>query len=77
MAEKPAWDRDDIQFPRLLAEIWAVGLTKKQLGDLCISMNLRREEVEALFERAEDLFEGIKEHADVPLASCYVCGRGS
>lgn len=75
MAGEAAWDRNDIQFPRLLAEVWAVGLTSKQLGELCISMNLRREDVEAIFERAEEVFEGIKEHADTPLANCYVCGR--
>ena len=75
MAGEAAWDRNDIQFPRLLAEVWAVGLTAKQLGDICISMNLRREDVEAIFERAEEVFEGIKEHADTPLVSCYVCGR--
>jgi hypothetical protein len=50
------WHRDDLQFPRLLAEIRAVGLTKKQMAGLEASMDLSTEEIEGLFERAEKAF---------------------
>jgi hypothetical protein len=51
---------NSIQFPRLLAEINAVGLTKQQMRDLCSSMDLDERHVRALFERAEIEFERIK-----------------
>ena len=51
---------DSIQFPRLLAEIYAVGLTAEQVKDLEASTGLHPREIKALFERAEIKFEAIK-----------------
>lgn len=50
---KPLWERDSIQFPRLLAEIRAAGLTRNQYHELEASMDLTREEIDQLLERAE------------------------
>jgi hypothetical protein len=48
------WDLNSVQFPRLLAEIYAtVALTPKQWRHLKESTNLTREEIEELFERAD------------------------
>jgi len=55
------WQQDSIQFPRLLAEIAAVGLTKPQMKALRESMDLTDVEIEELLERACSRFEKIKE----------------
>jgi hypothetical protein len=70
------WERNDIQFVRLLAEIRAVGLTSEQLKDLRASMDCTTDEICDILERAEDIFEGVKEHAPEVLPTCYVCGGG-
>jgi len=49
--------KEAIQFPRLLAEIKAVGLTPEQMNDLSVSMDLSKEEIHELFDRAEEAFE--------------------
>jgi hypothetical protein len=54
---KDLWEYDTLQFPRLLAEIRAVGLTKKQYRRLKESTDLKRRELDDLFEWAEDVFE--------------------
>ena len=51
---------DSIQFPRLLAEIYAVGLAAEQVKALEESTGLHPREIKALFERAEIKFEEIK-----------------
>lgn len=51
--QKP-WDINAIQFPRLLAEIRAAGLSKQQYHDLYLSAGLSKDEVDELLERAED-----------------------
>jgi hypothetical protein len=76
MSLKEAWDRNDVQFPRLLAEIRAVGLTASQTAQLCVSMDCTTEDICEILERAEEVFEGIKEHAPELLPVCYVCQRG-
>ena len=58
---KTLWDRDDIQFPRLLAEIRAAGLTPEQYRDLSVSMDLPPGAIDVLLERAEDAFEKVKD----------------
>ena len=58
--KKHLWNDNGIQFPRLLAEIWAVGLTDEQYRLLEDSMDLHRKEIDELFERAESRFEEIK-----------------
>lgn len=52
--------RNDIQFPRLLAEIRAVGLTPEQYRDLQVSMDLSRDDIDELLYRAEGAFEAEK-----------------
>ncbi len=54
------WKRNDIQFPRLLAEINAAGLTRKQVSMLSRSMDLGASEIGELFERAESEWDEIK-----------------
>ena len=54
------WKRNDIQFPRLLAEINAAGLTRKQVSMLSRSMDLGASEIGELFERAEAEWDEIK-----------------
>lgn len=60
MANKDAWFDDSIQFPRLLAEIRAVGLTSQQYADLARSMDLSKNQIDAVLARAEVAFEQIK-----------------
>jgi len=58
-SEAPAlWERDDIQFPRLLAEVLAT--QDLDMEALSASMDLTVEEVTALFDRAERTWEAIK-----------------
>ena len=54
-----AWDRNDIQFPRLLAEVSAAS-TPELIRDLATSMDLGPEKVMELFRRAESVWEGMK-----------------
>lgn len=50
------WNDNSIQFPRLLAEISAVGLTPGQFEELAVAMDLSVEQIDELFERAECAF---------------------
>lgn len=54
------WLDDSIQFPRLLAEVYALGLDEKQINRLCASMDLLPGDIFNLFERAENNWEEIK-----------------
>lgn len=59
--ENPLWERNDIQFPRLIAEINAtVELTKRQRTELCESMDLEPSDIDELFDRADEEWERIK-----------------
>lgn len=53
------WHMNEIQFPRLLAEIKAVGLTPDQASDLCKSMDINKYQLHELFNRAEEVWAGI------------------
>jgi hypothetical protein len=55
------WERDDIQFARLLAEIKAVGLTADQVKCLGVSMDLSTEQICEILDRAEETFEALVE----------------
>jgi len=57
---KDIWKDDSIQFPRLLAEIMAVGLTEKQWDDIETSMNIEEDELSELFDRAQTEWEEVK-----------------
>ncbi len=52
------WNNNEIQFPRLLAEINAT--QELDLDALAESMDLSVDSVKELFERANDKFEDIK-----------------
>jgi hypothetical protein len=53
------WERDDIQFPRLLAEIVATqDIDYTAISD---SMDLSEDEINEIFERAHKAFEASKE----------------
>lgn len=54
------WENNSVQFPRLLAEILAIGLTPRQFADLSKSMDLNSEDIKALLYRAEKRWEAIK-----------------
>jgi hypothetical protein len=56
---KSVWDDNEVQFTRLLAEVYGV-ITPEQIGDLARSMDLSEKDVRVLFARAEILFERIK-----------------
>lgn len=55
------WERNDIQYPRLIAEILAAGaLTTRMRTLICESMNLDQKELSQLCTRAEVDWEQIK-----------------
>lgn len=59
----PRWDNNEVQFARLLCEIVSTldeGQTKDLIIDLCRSMDLGPDEVNQLFDRAEEVWEGAK-----------------
>lgn len=57
---KSRWDQDRLQFPRLLAELRAIGLTDDQYRELEASMDLSRGYIDELLERAETKWQKIK-----------------
>lgn len=59
--QESLWARDSIQFPRLLAEIYAAGLTAKQEQDICTSMDITRDDLYSLLERADREWEKQKD----------------
>ena len=73
MRKKEYWDRDDIQFPRLLAEIKAAGLTGEQLVAIRDSMSLTTTEVCELLDRAEETWDALKVDLDFVDEHCVVC----
>lgn len=54
------WYNNSIQFPRLIDEIQAVGLTEDQWDALLESMDLESDELAELFERAQSIWDSIK-----------------
>ena len=54
------WDVNSLQFPRLLAELRAIGLTDAQYGALDASMSCDRDDIDYLLERAEEEWQAIK-----------------
>lgn len=51
------WRNDKIQFSRLLSEIRAAGLSNNQRKFLRISMDLTAGEIDAIFDRADAVFQ--------------------
>ena len=54
------WDKNNVQFPRLLAEVHGV-LTTAQYDELAASMDLPRHRIDELFDRAIARWEEIKQ----------------
>lgn len=58
---KNNWDRNDVQFPRLIAELEAAGVFSADLMDsLSNEMDLTTEEISQLIWRAQDEWEKVK-----------------
>ena len=58
---KDLWEYNHIQFPRLLSEIMAcVDISEKNWTELEESMDLSRDEILELFNRAQEDWESIK-----------------
>jgi hypothetical protein len=58
----PLWERDDIQFPRLLSEILAtIEISNEDWTALRDSMDLEDDELQELFDRAQASWERAKE----------------
>lgn len=68
------WDHNSTQFPRLLAELRAYGLTESQYTALEDAMDLGREDIDELFERAEDEWNELKA-PDKDAEYCDHCGH--
>lgn len=54
------WEKNEVQFPRLLSEILAVGLTPEQYSGLATSMDLERGDLDELLDRADTDWQAIK-----------------
>lgn len=60
------WMNNDIQFPRLIAELDAVGAfgDEYMMDWLCDSMDLDREQIIEVVERASQVWDNIKERTN-------------
>lgn len=58
------WKNNEIQFPRLIAEIKAAGVFHSDtfVDRICISMNIDREDLEELIDRACAQWDEIEKH---------------
>jgi hypothetical protein len=55
------WKDNDVQFPRLLAEIAStIDFNSDQVRDLCDSMDIHKDSLDELFERAKARWDRIK-----------------
>lgn len=54
------WYDNNIQYPRLLAEIRAIGLTPGQYIDLQEATDCTKEEIDEILERSETDWQEIK-----------------
>jgi hypothetical protein len=62
--ESKPWERDDLQFPRLIAEAVAAGaFTEEACRDLCQSMDLNYEDLWNLLNRAVKTWDRTQRHA--------------
>jgi hypothetical protein len=77
------WQRNEIQFPRLLAEIMAAGaIDENAWTAICQSMDLQTEELRELFDRAQTDWDQIKSNSltanlgitPPPELICPTCG---
>jgi hypothetical protein len=79
------WDNNELQFARLIAEIEAAGgFTKRLVQDLCTSMDLEKNQITELIDRAQSHWDGAKDmptveelHAEGDMADKYPSGRNN
>lgn len=65
------WENDFIQFPRLLSEVWAnIEMYEDTKEDLLESMDITEDELEHLFERADRIWQDIKNQDLQPCEAC-------
>lgn len=74
------WERDDVQFIRLVGEMSGLGLlTITQKEELCESMDISPSQLEELLNRAEEKFESLKDNLvytkHSPWDTCQCCGH--
>ena len=65
------WDNDHLQFARLLAEALAVDAIKVSKA-LCVTMDLRKEQINEVLDRARSAWEDVV--ARTPMRLCALCG---
>lgn len=71
------WENNDIQFPRLLAEIRAIGLSEAQYKELNETMDLEQDEIDILLERAEIEWQKIKTPKKTETPHCTYCNSSN
>jgi len=79
------WRNNAIQFPRLICEIADTVLRDEDYGKIAASMDLTREQLNELFERASDVWEKIKIDRTYPVPDGkqrkagveYGCGKAN
>lgn len=65
-SSESTWHNDNIQFPRLLSEIFAVGLSKDQIQLISDSMDITPRRLNSLLRRADLAWEKIKANRHDP-----------
>lgn len=79
------WANNELQFARLIAEIEAAGgFTEQLVQDLCVSMDLEKNQVTALIDRAQKHWDEAKNmptveelHAEGDMTDKYPAGRNN
>jgi len=71
------WEDNSIQFPRLLAELRAVGLTAKQYELISMETDLYVHEIDEILERAEDAWRWIKQDTKNGVYKMFRGGKSS
>ena len=73
MSVEEYWYRDDIQLTRLLVELKTVGLTAEQIEYLKKSMKLTSEQIQELFDRAEETYGAVLTRPELFEYECAFC----
>lgn len=56
----PLWLKDDIQFARMLSEIYAVGISEDCYADISERTGLSKQKIVEIFQRAKSSWDGQK-----------------
>lgn len=69
---KEHWDNNELQFPRVIEEAQAAGaFTEEVMTTMCESMDLSRVDLESLLERAQIIWDAIKDGTSFLLVDKY------